>query len=456
MRVPRTQGRFGPETRFCILGAGASGITVAESLRQLGYREITLLDPSRSHPGGQCWTVASGDSPLDRGAIFYFANYPTLDRLRAQEGVALRPAPRFQHLGTNGQLRPYGTAERSVSRLVRVAECTRLAVALGRSRRLFHGEIGECGLDELHDLTQPLSTWITRHRLDYFHEVAYPLMRSFGFGFEEHEVPALYLVKALPQLTRGSKVASLWDLSALSMYHVVGGYGGLFQRIAAHHDVRLGATARRIVRDELGGVVQTDAGEIPFDVLVLACPLDRILGVLDASEEEAVLFRGIRAFPVWQAVARVSGMPDGIILDRNQRWATRGRLMILSRYAPETDLYYLFGYVADGQDEADIADAIRADVSDAGGQVHGAPQITRWERFFPHYGAAELAADYHTRLERLQGQRATFYAGELLSNLGVESAASYAERLVGRCIGPPCGAPSRRSLAGAPAHDPAA
>lgn len=68
-----------------------------------------------------------------------------------------------------------------------------------------------------------------------------------------------------------------------------GGYGGLCQRVAARHDVRLDVNIRSITRDR-GVRVETDGGTIDADLLVLACPLDESLAFLDASAAERDLF----------------------------------------------------------------------------------------------------------------------------------------------------------------------
>jgi hypothetical protein len=53
------------------------------------------------------------------------------------------------------------------------------------------------------------------------------------------------------------------------------------------------------------------------------------------------------------------------------------------------------------------------------------PVVKRW-KYFPHFGSTDVAAGSFSDLERLQGHRHTWYVGELFSNIGVESVASYA------------------------------
>jgi hypothetical protein len=109
------------------------------------------------------------------------------------------------------------------------------------------------------------------------------------------------------------------------------------------------------------------------------------------------------------------------------------------RYVRDEPLYYLFGYRSEGLEEEAIEANLRADIEAIGGKVVGPVGVTSW-KYFPHYESREVGAGYHGRLEALQGKRHTWYVGELMANIGVESAVTYARRLVERAFG---GKPAR-------------
>lgn len=422
------------ELRFAVIGAGAAGIAAADALRRLGQRMVVVFEKEPDRVGGKCRTVPFEGVSIDTGAIYVLPNYPWIEATARRVGVSLRAAARIVHLGVDGRTRPFGEPQRPISRLAKGAEYGRLGVQLWKYRRALGRPLGQVDPELLRGLALPFARWVEAHRLTYFHEVAYPLLRSFGFGFEEQEIPAAYVFNVLPRLARGGNLATLWDPSSVRLQHLDEGFGELWRRVAVGLDVRLGAHVRSIRRD--GGVVRvrTDSQEIEFDRLILACPLDDALGFLDASADERRLFEKIRWIRVWQAPARVEGLPDAVILDKNQVFSALGRPMVLFRYSPGSNLYYVFGYSSEAIGDASIRAAIAEDIAAMGGRILGGPEVMQW-RYFPHFSSSDLAEGYHAALEGLQGARDTWYLGELLANIGVESVAVHAVNLVERTWG---------------------
>lgn len=426
---------FDPASRICIIGGGAAGVTSALALQRRGYRNVTILERSPEGVGGKCRTITRDGVALDTGAVYVLPNYPTVSGHVAAAGMKLRAAEPLIHLSGDGARRPFGVPEHKISILGKLAEYLRLGGEIVRNRKLWSAPLGELTGDRAQAAAVPLRTWMQRHRLDYFRTVAYPLLRCFGFGFEEQDLPMGYLFKVLPQLARNGNLASLWNPGGVRLHRLEEGYGALWRRLAAGLDVRSGVTISRVTRDERGGgEVISDAGALRFDALILACPLERTLEFLDADLEERDLFGRIQSFDVWQAAVPLEGLPEAAIFEVNQAWSARGRTMIALRYQAGAPWYYLFGYGKPGEDDAAIARNLEADVRCHGGRLTGAPIVRRWS-YMPHFGGADLAAGCLGRLEQRQGARSTFYVGEVMAGIGVESTAVYAERLVRRQFG---------------------
>ncbi len=422
------------DLRFCIIGAGPAGLSAADALKGLGCRRVTVLEKDPDRVGGKCRTVPYGGAPVDTGAIFVLPHYPVVTSLAKRTGVTLQRAARFVHRERDGNVRPFGEPPRPISLLEKAAEYARLGLQLVKYRTLLDRPFDEANPALLRDLSLPLAAWMKEHRLRHFQEVAYPLLRSFGFGFEEQEIPALYVFKVLPQLARGGNILSLWDVQGVDLDLVREGYGEIWRRVAADLDVRLGAEVQSVTRKEGVVRVRTAAGELEFDQLILACPLDAALDFLDASAEERRLFGAVRWLDVWQAPMRAEGLLDAVLLDDNQSFSRVGRPMILFRYGPGADAYYVFGYATPSITDAEIVASVAADVSAAGGRILQEPTIKRW-KYFPHFSSAGIAAGHLSALAALQGQRNTHYVGELVANIGVESVSSHARRLVERTWG---------------------
>lgn len=439
--------------RVCIIGSGPAGMGAAVTLNDMGY-DVTVLEVRKDHLGGKCYTRTVCEQPLDVGAIYVLPNYPSVARFAQRAGLSLRPAAPFQHLGVNGQYRPFGTPPQPISFWSKLFEYARLGGELLHALPLLTRPLGEADQQRpelVRNLSLPFREWVKEHRLHYFSEVAYPLMRSFGFGYEEQDIPAVYILKALGFFAKGGNPLRLWNVAGISLCHVDMGYGELWTRLARGLEVRREVKFREregkpaIERSEDGGVVHTANGDIEFDRLLIACPLERILPLLDASSEEQALFSKdtIHTFPVWQATVQVKGVADAVLLDGNQPYTQLGKPMIFLRYSGSNACrcgactwFYFFGYTRPGQETADIAKSVEQAVTDVGGRTEGAVQVNRWAGYFPHYASREVASGYHARLESLQGQRSTWYAGELLSGIGVEATSAYSQRLVTRNFQP--------------------
>jgi predicted NAD/FAD-binding protein len=418
---------------FCIVGAGAAGLAAADALHRRGYTKVTVLEKDGARVGGKCRTVPFEGAPVDTGAVFVLPNYPVIESLARRVGVTLHRAARFVHVQEDGRTRPFGVPARPVPLLAKAAEYLRLGVQLVAHHELLLRPLSEASPEALRALSMPLAEWMKAHRLDYFHEVAYPLLRSFGFGFEEQDIPAAYVFNVIPKLARGGNLLLLWDVAGVDLDMIQEGYGEMWRRVASGLDVRLGVDIKAIERKGGRVHVRTASEEMTFDRLILACPLDDALAFLDASPEEQRLFGKIRWLDVWQAPARLEGpLPRAALLDRNQAFSRIGRTLAIFQYRDDSDVFYVFGYANASVRDEDIEKAVIEDVAALGGKVKGRPDLKRW-KYFPHYASADLPclAD----VERMQGERNTWYVGELVSNIGVEAVASYADRLVERVWG---------------------
>jgi hypothetical protein len=105
-----------------------------------------------------------------------------------------------------------------------------------------------------------------------------------------------------------------------------------------------------------------------------------------------------------------------------QRWPGRG-------------LTCFYGFAAAGPDDGAARDAVGSLVARLGGRLRSTPITKHW-RYFPHVCSPDMAAGYYSRLEALQGQRATYYCGELLALATVETTVDYSRALVQRYFKP--------------------
>jgi predicted NAD/FAD-binding protein len=396
-----------------ILGAGAAGLSAAHALHRAGYRRVTVLEPG-DRVGGKCWTIELEGRSYELGAVLLTHSYRHVRALAREVGV--RPKARIGSICLDldtGKTRPLAQIALDGSLAGVSVGIARLAAELFRHRRLLRP--GLAGADP--ELAMPFATWAQKHGLAATSSLIEPWFTAFGYGYLS-EVPAAYVLKYL---------ALFGPTSELS-----GGYQDLWERIARRLDVRRNVTVRRVRRDDDGVVVESDSGAVRFDAVVVACPADAALRVLDAGEEERELLSRVRWQDYRVVVASVRGFCSArqVFFPKHFGNSTRGDPMCAYRRWPDSDvrLFYAFG---DGSSLDDTAERVVATVRAAGGEVTKVHRTVGW-RYFPHVPPADMAAGFFGRLEALQGTRRTFYAGELLSFGTVENVVAYSDALVER------------------------
>jgi predicted NAD/FAD-binding protein len=426
-----TAPRFRADARVGIVGAGASGLAAAHALRERGYRRITVFERAPS-VGGKCCTLVHRGRTYELGAALVTPAYRNVRALMRDAGV--RASARLDGLWASvldGAARGLAPALHPAKWMRAAADGARFAVELSRHRRLFRP-----GFDGLGDeLARPFDDWCRSARCEVAHAFTEPWVTAFGYGFLR-DLPAAYVLKYA-------------TLFAPPLFEILDdGYGGLCRKLAvtmSDVDVRVGTRIGAVVRRADGVTVRTTDGTVELDALVVACPLDEALAFLDATATEEELFQRIRYEPYFVLGASVSGpMPRCryMFLRENFVPASIGQPMFAYRRWPETDTVFFYGFTRAADWESAARREVAATVERLGGRLDEVIVARRW-RYFPHVDTDDFAAGYYRRLEALQGQRRTYYCGEIFAFGAVETVVAYARTLVQRHF------PAHCALAGA-------
>ncbi len=423
--------KTGKKPRICIVGAGASGIVAGDTLRKLGYENVTILEKNPERVGGHCYAVTDEGFSMDLGAVTVFPHYPLINQYIKETGCHLKETTPLYFKNMDGSTRPFRTPPEPLSFLAQKREDLRLGYQLFfKYRQALSVPLGKVKPSIMQDLSIPVAEWMEQSGLKCYHGGDFPLMRSFGFGFECQNVPAIYSFQIMMLMAHGGNLLTLLDRSRFSLERVEEGYGELFRRIAKPLNVELGVQIESVKRDGETVVVKSNQGEQEFDYLILACDLKDSLEFLDVTQDEQELFAGVSHIPVWQARFRVSGIDKSLIVENRQNFEKLGYGMAFLKFDPDHDWIYYFGYTSDEVDEQDLVREMKADIVEFGGEVQSEPVMQWWPRYYPHYNSQQVKAGYHARLEDLQGQRNTFLTGAALANNGVEWVAVHAKKLV--------------------------
>lgn len=412
--------RYPPSTRICIVGAGAAGLSAAEALKDLGYRQIVLLEQAQV-AGGKCRTMACDGRAFELGAGIVAANDHVVQRLAARAGVALKAVD----FG-NGESNLYDpqTGGHCPDVLSAADAPAFLWQLLLRYRRLCrqYASIAEPGLVNLHpDLCEPFVEFAAKHGIELVARNFERFFTGFGYGYWD-EIPAAYVLKYYSLETLKSYLRH-------GIYSFPDGIQRLWKKLAANHDVRYGTRIQSLTR---GTEVSVDLGDeqLQFDVVLLSCPLDEALTFLDASPEERALFAQIRHVDYRTFACRVDGFvgQTGFIPDHFQP-AKKGHPLFWYRRYSDSDVYMFYVIADAGLSDAQVLANIKASVSALGGSVRELLTAVSW-KYFPHVSPQAMRDGYFDRLGALQGSRNSYYIGELLNFSTVGLSAQYADHLV--------------------------
>ncbi len=404
--------------RIGIIGAGAAGLSAALALGRAGYANVTVLEES-GRVGGKCCSFLHDGRSYELGAGALTRSYVNVRALLREHGMSAVPGASGLFVDVDTRATSFVPPPLTGEGWWRLGvEGVRLYAALRAVRGL--GRPGFRGLAP--ELMVPFSDWARDNRVERAAALIEPWFTGFGYGYLD-EVPAAYVLKYVALF--GFPIYEIKD----------GGYQALWEKVARGLDVRLRAGARKIDRSGANApvVVDTEAGRFLFDALILACPLDRALAVLDAAPEERELFSKIRYNDYHVIGVDVEGAPDARygFFPKHFVREHAGQVVFFYRRWLESEMTLFYTSPRPGTSIEESTAIVRAAVERLGGRVRSVHTEHAW-RYFPHVTTADLTAGFYERLEALQGRRRTWLTGEICAFTAVESVAAYSRALVER------------------------
>lgn len=432
-----------PTSRIAIIGAGPSGLYAAEALRQLGYRNVTVLE-RQARVGGMALTrhYETGDGrriPYELGSAQPFSSrklFRLIKELDLHLGVDFGEGHR---IGKPGRFRFYNTRRREyVADFVRhphtgqpldkhlglMRDFARLVPWLVRFRKLMKA-------GHAHNLPSALlglseAQWLSEQRFRVIQPLLLALFSATASGgVAENAKDPRSLVQSFKSLVFALNPPLRYTMGLFQP--VREGYQEILNRLATRLNVVTRANITRIRRGSDGVRIEWNGQEQPFDRLIIACPPNNLAAVMDASEEESALFTRVRNRPTWRVCFLARGIPEPtaayVFTDQ-------------AEYADAAPA--LCGFSCHGLVEGSGIDALRLycglvghDRMDGIGEVleastrrlqevFGAHDIrcidkVFWPQFNSHFGLEDVAAGIYERFERLQGHNQTWYTGEYLA-----------------------------------------
>ncbi|MCK9360714.1 FAD-dependent oxidoreductase [Patescibacteria group bacterium] len=409
--------KYALDARVGIVGAGAAGLSAAETLRDRGYTSITILERSE-RAGGKCHSIQFEGRSYELGAGVIS------DSSRFVRGLAKKYDVPTKLVDFSARMCVDSETGKPMKRSA--SEMRQLGAQVLRYYRLSrkYQTLLEPGFANVApELSVPFANFAKTHRIELLAEEFAKYFTGFGYGFFD-EVPAAYVLKYYP-----------WDVVFAyfkqTFFKFPEGIQGLWEAIAKSHQVVYGANIQTIERGE-AITVTTEKAAFTFDALIIASPLDEALRYLDASEEERALFRKIRHYDYRTYGCMVKGFPKMTGYVPGNLNSTRlGRPVFWYQRYEDSDLYTFYTFGDWKMSDEDTLRHIRHTVEQLGGVLETLHVAERW-KYFPHVSPDDMQDGYFDKLEAMQGENHTYYAGELLNFSTVAHTASYAKKLVER------------------------
>ncbi|MGF1692945.1 FAD-dependent oxidoreductase [Photobacterium kagoshimensis] len=404
--------------RIAILGAGAAGLSAAEALKQKGYKHITVFERT-DHAGGKCLSVELGSKTYELGAGIVTENNTVPLRLAKQYGIPIE----LTHFGQSIFVDKSGQQIATQSLVHKLKVLWQLFF---RYRRILkqYKELESPGFHNLSPaISVPFDQFAKEKKITDLANIFSLFLSGFGYCYSDH-VPTAYVLKYVNWKTIVAYLKS-------QVYIFPDGIQGLWTRVAKEHDVRFKAEITQINRGEII-TIHSQAGEEEFDRLIVTSPLDEAALFMNLSNQEQVQFKKIMYLDYQTILCTVNGFveKDGYVPENFVR--EREGHPVFWYYRQTGQPIYSFYVLTDKNiSERDVTDNLRNFVRQMGGEIASIHQFIHW-KYFPHVESDEMNDGFYDKLDKIQGDQHTYYAGEIFNFSCVGFTSEYAEYIVNR------------------------
>jgi len=404
--------------RIGIIGAGAAGLTAAETFRSKGYANVTILEKEGS-AGGKCRSFDCKNRTYELGAGIIAANQKTVLALTQQEGVKVEQL-KFK---LNNLFDPV-SGKHHYDYLTTAEMIPFFWQFLLKFRRLClkNNRIKEPGFYHMDPaLCLNFQEWTRLNGIELVGKYFERYFTGFGYGYI-NEVPAAYVLKYFSWETMKSFIRK-------QIFVLPDGIQNLWKNIALKHDVRYNENIQEIARSEMI-TVKTNHQSFEFDKLIWSAPLDDFLGTTKPTKIESELFSKIKYYNYQTYALVLENFPNehGFIPAHfNQQ--KKGQPIFWYKRFPDRNVYTFYVIADDHQTEKEILTNISTCIEQLGGKVIEFICTVHW-KYFPHVTTEDMLNGYYDRLQGIQGNKNTFFIGELLNFSMVNNTAEYAKDLI--------------------------
>ncbi len=477
--------------KICIIGGGPAGLSCAMYLEKKGYSDYVIYE-KLNKVGGKCWSPKikvnhngkeeerSFETGAIMGAITYhavsemeeFGGYyhkgpdfkpgePNMRReFRALDGKVEHPfEPKVDFsIGKTLKLIKLKKQMKKLNELMQTKyagyDCYgHIGVAKGEYYGISKGVDGYCGATKessfpnyikgtnpnLKDLALPFSEFCKLNGVEEVQRIWIAPFTSFGYGFFD-EIPAALVMKYLD-------VTTALEFVNMKLWTWQDGTQEIYEHVnkKLKHPAVLETEVVKVERPDgkINVTVRKNGEESTetFDKLIVTTPLDYFKDYADATDEEKNLFSKIVHERYCDYIAtfepgkspNISGyMVDNMVPERlGHAMVYYNRWQHLDRDCPAT-VYALANHIGTPDVDYDtVMKTMDEDMKKVGFPIK--EKLYAQEVYYcPHVSSKDYADGWYDKLEALQGNLNTYYAGEIISFGDMEDTCAASKDIIGR------------------------
>ncbi len=420
--------------KIAIVGAGASGLTAAHTLKNLGYKNVNIFERD-AEVGGKVHSYNYKGKAIEIGAVHFDAtDYPTVMALADEHNVKYTSYTEVKTsdgknisqcglINRQGDCLPYNPNKKDGLKALMLllpnlyfVETPGLTGGFSYINKIASDFTEEYGIKSLEPFLKSYSV-------------------SYGYGYFQ-EVPMRYYFKYTQMLTDGK----------LTFTYFKDGWQNLWKTIAKRLKVSLNSEVTNIRRykesknQKVAITINNDKNTTQvFDRVIISAPLESAHKYLDLTDNEAFLFKKIKNYEYYVTLIKLKKSFDvpvnvfGILEHLEPEY--KGHIILAGGDVPEDNVFRIYQTNDWTKDKNEMFQLMKEDIELLGGEIDmeapnkGILIQKRWQ-YFPHVKTNDLNDGFYEAIEKLQGKQGTYYIGGLLNLETVEFTAKYAKQLI--------------------------
>lgn len=445
--------------KICIIGGGPAGLSAAVQLEKKGYTNYTILE-KENWVGGKCHSPHHDGKRFEMGAIMGCPTYHAVHELEEFGGASHEGGPKLERSYRRLNGKPYDPFDPKknpflIPRLLRTKNQVKKLGTLLKTKYKGYEYTGHRGVAEgkydgfdpvtgehvtgvnpnLKDLALPFDKFCKLNGVSLCQDIWIAPFTAFGYGYFD-EIPAGYVLKYLDFETAMyfvNKDLWTWIEGTQSIYECVNN--------KLKNPARLNVNIEKVTRNNGKVQVYANGAMEEYDAIIVTSPLQYLPNYFDATDKEKALFAKIdyeRYDVTANTIKKGTYYPEmsSYVFD-NMKPERLGHMMVFYLRWKNEPNQVITTYILrnhKGKESIGYEEGKKMaweDLATCGIDRDKCVYERKWY-YFPHVFQEDYASGWYDKVEAMQGNLNTYYAGEIMSFGDMEETVQYSKDLIAR------------------------